>query len=147
MACDLCGKDVQLFRAIIEGTEMDVCAACAAFGKVISKARVTQAPKRTATAPEKEIIEHIAEDYSDSVRRERERMGLSQKDFALKLSERESIIHKIETGRIRPSIPLARKIEKFLKIKLVEEEEVVHTKEKAPKTEEFTLGDFIKVKK
>jgi len=146
MACDMCGKEGQLFRAIIEGTEMSVCSRCAAFGKVIPRPQMRQLQKRSVL-PEKEIAERIVEDYSELIKKSREKLGLEQKDFALRLNEKESIIHKIETSHMRPSIPLARKIEKFLKIILVQQEEVAREEIKAVKSESYTLGDFIKVKK
>ena len=75
-------------------------------------------------------------------------MGLKQEDFANKINEKVSLIHHIETGRHEPSIELTRKLERFLRIKLIVEHEETHdTAKKEGRPESFTLGDFIKIKK
>lgn len=146
MGCDMCGKEGELFRAVIEGTEMNVCSRCAAFGKVLPRIRKVEVVLKKPI-PKKETIERLSEDFSNIIRGGREKLGLTQEEFALKLNEKESIIHKIETGHIQPSIALARKIEKFLKISLVESEEIENSPVQKQKADGLTLGDFIKVKK
>ena len=37
MQCDLCGKEDELYLALIEGTELNVCKNCSKFGKIIKK--------------------------------------------------------------------------------------------------------------
>jgi len=73
-------------------------------------------------------------------------LRLKQEEFAKKLNEKESLIQKIESGHFEPSIGLAKKIGRFLKIKLVEEYEEVHEKQVRSKTGSFTIGDIIKIK-
>ncbi|MBI2659742.1 TIGR00270 family protein [Candidatus Woesearchaeota archaeon] len=151
MNCDLCGKTTEsLAKAIIEGVNLDVCADCAKFGKVIS------APKRPSPKEqhmqlqkreEKEKTELIVEDYPEIIKKKRESMGLTQKEFANRINEKEVIISKIETGAFAPPINLARKLEKFLGIKLVEEYKEDAFKSGRKSIEGFTLGDFIKIKK
>ena len=97
--------------------------------------------------PEEEKISLLVDDYPQIIKKSRESIGLTQKDFANKINEKESVIHKIETGTLEPSLELAKKLEKFLKIKLIEEHEESHEKFKKSKEEGFTLGDFIHVKK
>jgi len=151
MQCDLCGaKTENLFRAIVEGTELNVCKDCAKYGKVIEKRPVKVEEKRQFTKPaepEKEIIQVIVLDFAQRIKNKRESIGLKQKEFAKKISEKESLIHNLETGSFKPSISLAVKLEKFLKIKLVEEYEEEHKKSSEIKTEGFTVGDLIKIKK
>ena len=150
--CDLCGKaDERLNRAIIESVELNVCNDCSKFGKVIGQVRVAskkEISKKTKSIEEQEEkIELIVENYSEIIRKKRESMNLSQKDFASKLNEKESTIHKIETGTFEPSLELAKKLEKFLGIRLIEEHQEKHENFKMSKEEGFTLGDFIKIKK
>ena len=98
--------------------------------------------------PSKEIVDIIVSDYAKRIRQAREKLGLTQKDFAMKISEKESVLHKLETGAIEPSIETAKKLEKTLKIKLVEqreeENEVVQAGKK--EAEGFTIGDMLKKK-
>jgi putative transcription factor len=158
MACDMCGADTKLFKAIIEGVEMNVCRDCSRFGKVIGEVKEEKEEKKpkkiikatgaTADAgPDVELLQVIVEDYAEKIKDAREKSGLKQKDFAKKINEKESLIHKIETGSFKPNISLARKIEKFLKIRLIEQHEEVHTKSAESKSDEFTIGDFVKIKK
>ncbi|MBU1205093.1 MAG: TIGR00270 family protein [Nanoarchaeota archaeon] len=151
MQCDLCGaKTENLFRAIVEGTELNVCKDCAKYGKIIEKKPIKVEEKRQFTKPaepEKEIIQVIVPDFAQRIKKKRESLGLKQKEFAKKTSEKESLIHNIETGSFEPSISLAKKLEKFLKIKLIEDYEEEHKKGSKTKTEGFTVGDLIKIKK
>jgi putative transcription factor len=143
----MCGKDEPTIRALVEGVELNVCENCASFGKPVKRHAVKkELPKlEKRIMPEKEIIQAIREDYPEIIRKKREKMGLTQKDFSKFLSEKESLIHKIESGLYAPSIDLARKIEKQLGLSLVEEKEVIPQHIKAKK-ETFTIGDVIKVK-
>jgi len=74
----------------------------------------------------------------------REGLGLKQKELAEKIAEKEALVHKLETGIVEPSIKIAKKLEKFLKIKLVEEQEQTAESFISPKREGYTLGDFLK---
>jgi putative transcription factor len=148
MRCEMCGKETDLVKAIIESAEMDVCVNCAKHGTVLrrismgSMRRSIEPPK-----PQKEIIEEVREDYAEIIRKAREDTKLSQEEFALKISEKESLIHKIETGGLLPSLKLARKLERILHIKLVEVIEEHHNAgAEKKKSDELTLGDVIKIK-
>ncbi len=153
--CDLCGKvDEKLFRTLIENVELNVCSDCSKFGKVIAsvhrpgpKEQHMKFVQQINPQEKEERIELFVENYADLIKKKRESMGLSQKDFALKINEKESTIHKIETGIFHPNIALAKRLEKFLGIKLIEEHQETHEKSKKSKGEGFTIGDFIKLDK
>ena len=146
--CDLCGKITEsLAKAIIEGVQLDVCSECAKFGKIISQPK-RPGPKEQHLQIKKreEKTELIVDNYPEIVKKKRESMGLTQKDFAAKISEKEAVVSKIEAGTFMP-LPLAKKLEKFFGIKLVESYEEKHESVKTDRHEGFTLGDFIKIKK
>ncbi len=146
--CDLCGKiDEKLTRALIEGIELNVCSSCSKFGKVIGTIKKDSAKQIKKEIPKEEKIELVVENYANIIRKKRESMGLTQKDFANKINEKETTIHKIETGALTPPLPLARKLEKALGVRLLEEYEERHETSKGKRIVGFTLGDFIKVKK
>jgi len=153
MQCDLCGtKTENLFRVIVEGTELNVCKDCAKYGKIIEKKSIKVIEEKKEyvkkfVEPEKDIIQVIVPDFAQRIKKKREFLKLKQKEFAKKISEKESLIHNIETGSFKPSISLARKLEKSLKIKLVEEYEEEHTKGSRTESDAFTIGDLIQVKK
>ena len=146
--CELCGKtEEKLFRALIEDVELNVCQDCSKFGKILGPIRREVQKQIKKIEPQEEKIELLVENYADLIRKKRESMGLTQKDFANKLNEKESTIHKLETGAFEPSLALAKKLEKLLGVKLVEEYTEKSEGIKRKKGESFTLGDFIKLKR
>lgn len=68
----------------------------------------------------------LIENYGEIIRKARMKMGISQEELAKQISEKLTIIKKIEQGTFKPSIELARKLEKFLKIKIIEKVETFH---------------------
>ena len=147
----MCGKvDDYLNRVVIEGVELNVCSGCSRFGKVIGPLRKIISKdaikKQPRTQEKEEKIELLVEDYADLIKKKRESIGLSQKDFASKINEKESTVHHIETGTFEPNMALTKKLERMLGIKLIEEHEEKHGPIKKRREEGFTLGDFINVK-
>ena len=153
--CDLCGKvEENLYRALIENVELNVCKECSKFGKVLAPVKryspkeqhkmIQSAQEKSAQKEEK--VELLVENYAELIKKKRELMGLSQKDFANKINEKESLIHKIETGNFEPGLALAKKLERILGVKLTEQHEERHGAAKRKKDDVFTLGDFIKDK-
>ena len=152
MPCDICGSEEKLYHVVIEGTELQVCKSCSRFGKILKPVKEERKEEKKAEkieeVHEKEVVEMIVSDFSSKIRKKREQLGLKQEEFAKKINEKESVIHKLETGEITPSLKLAKKLEKFLKIKLIEEyEEGSAIKIPKEKPEEMTIGDLIKIKK
>ncbi len=95
-----------------------------------------------------EIVQSIVDDYAARIRAAREHLNLTQEAFAKKLSEKVSIIQKIEAGNFKPSIKTARKLEKTLKISLVDqvEDSNIPFKQESSSSEGLTMADFIKKK-
>ena len=148
----MCGSEGKMYKTIIESAQLNVCHECSKFGKVIGIVKQEEIDKVTAKAkdnaePQKEIMEIIVEDCAEKIKKKREQLGLKQEEFAKKINEKESLIQNIESGHYEPSIGLAKKIQGFLKIKLIEEHEELHERQKATKTDTFTIGDIIKIKK
>ncbi len=148
MNCDLCGKETELFRALVEGTELTVCNSCSKYGKITGKVIVSFPERKTHEKPieaAEEAIENVVSNFGELLKRKREELGLSQSDFAKKIAEKESILQKLEIGGIKPTLDRARELEKLLGLKLVEEvreEPVSQQKSK----DVLTLGDFVKIK-
>ncbi len=153
----MCGNEKALVKASIEGAVLEVCERCARFGKVLARPqqreiREPAAQQRQAIArpQRKEVIELITADYAKKIKEARERLGLTQEEFSKKLNEKWSAMQKMESGQMKPSIEQARKLEKLLRIQLVEqygEEGDIPLGDTRKKEESFTLGDFIKTKK
>lgn len=146
----MCGTEAQIYRTKIEDTFLNVCSKCAAHGEVVEKVKEKEEEKKKEKEiiSRPEIIQIINKNYAYVVKNAREKTGMKQKELAQKIAEKESVIHKIESGHFEPNIKLARKLEKFLNITLVEQHKE-ENKNQFKKTtgEEFTLGDMIKIKK
>lgn len=153
--CELCGKETEsVFRAIIEGTEMNVCAECSKFGKVISKRvpekkNIIKKVEQPTSQNKVEIIEVVSPGAGRIIREKREKMGLKQEEFAKTLSIKESMLHKIETGEFVPPVELAKKIERILHIRIVEqrEERAEHVTGTTKTGSELTIGDILNMSK
>lgn len=151
-SCELCGYEGNLLDAIIEGSLLRVCRNCCSFGKVVPIQHHTNVPDKTTLAKLKrraldEADELIVEHYSGLIKEEREKRKLTQEELAKAIHEKESIIHKLESGQMLPPLALARKLEHFLHITLIhsyqdEEKPKINFSDKA-----LTIGDLIKVKK
>lgn len=144
MNCELCGKQRELVLALVENSEMKVCSDCSRFGKVLRE--IEEIKEEEKKFEEEEFVEGIVEDYSKIIKEKREKMGMKQDEFAKRLNIKESIIHKIETGVLEPSIEIARKLENFLRIKLITEYNVRY-KKIGTDGKVMTLGDLIGNKK
>ncbi len=105
-------------------------------------------PLKTKSVDIEKSIESysLVENYGLLVKNARERMGLSHEELGAKLGEKASVIRKIEQGKLKPDNVLVKKLEYFLKIKLLmpsTEVEVV-TVPKVEDTQGLTIGDLLK---
>lgn len=141
----MCGRQGGLVTADVEGVEMTVCQNCSKFGTVKRRAETAHVSQKKM---HKEQPFMVISNYASVLRQAREKQELSQEDFARFLQEKESIVAKWEQGRMQPSVEVARKLEKILGVSLVVEDvEQSFEKENKNRTDGFTLGDFIKVRK
>ena len=158
MQCDMCGSSSNLVRSIVEGTEMNVCTECAKFGKVLGKVkskediqkeqdRVKEYLEKKRKPVEPEQTESVVPNFSELIRKKRESLGLTQDEFARKLNEKGSIIHKLETGSMNPSIELAHKIQRKLHLRLVEMQKSEKNQSFSKSSGPVTIGDMITIRK
>jgi putative transcription factor len=148
--CELCGMKPSRFSAEIEGTTMIVCEDCARFGKV--KGKTVSAVKIVIEDHKKPEIKEpdylFLPGYGSIVKKAREKLGLKQEELAKKINERESLLHQIESEHFKPGIELAKKLERMLHIKIVEEIKEdnagVQMNEKKNFSGSLTLGDMMK---
>jgi putative transcription factor len=167
MRCEVCGRKIigEPLKAIIEGAKMVVCAECSKLSKVKweieeipSKPRTVKAtrlPTPTPVVAAKKQVPQVSEtldlidNFSSQLRQAREKMGLSLEDLGRKISERVSVLKKIENGKMTPTYQLAERLEHTLKIKLFVplKEPKIPSSAISMKHTEITLGDLINVKK
>ncbi|MAG02468.1 TIGR00270 family protein [Candidatus Pacearchaeota archaeon] len=146
--CEMCGKEARLVLADVEGGELKVCSNCAKYG-IVKKSSVNvihrfKSRSKREDGPQFKVVGN----YSNLIRSSREKRGMKQEDFAKFLNERESIVAKWEQGSLKPRIDIARRVGRLLRISLVVKDEVADKVEiKKGKSSEFTLADFVKIRK
>jgi len=168
MQCEMCGETIRgppkLVR--VEGAELSVCSRCGRFGTEVQQVRRTdiRAPQKGAAARpppspagravktryKRDMFDYIegdvVDDYAARIRRAREAKGLSLKDLAMQLMEKEHLIRKIENSELIPEEGVRRKLEKALSIRLIDTL-VSEDEKKVPSTMAPTLGDLTVIRK
>lgn len=145
--CEICGRPIKgKGREIfVESAKLTVCSNCQRHGTAVQEKPREFARKPQFSSAEEES--EIDEEYPSLVRKAREKMGWTQKDLARTINEKESVIHRIETGHMSPSPKLARKLENVLNVKLLEKVESPELAHSRGRTDELTIGDIIRIKK
>lgn len=144
--CEVCGERDAEYTAIIEGARMHVCGGCARAGKIIESPGKPSSNTFSAKRPQTEI--ELVADFGTVIKSARERIHIGREVLAERISEKESYLERIEAGKTMPSEELAKKLERELGIKLLEE---VGVGDSSPKNfsgnKKVTLGDLVFVKK
>ncbi|MCX8150330.1 MAG: multiprotein bridging factor aMBF1 [Candidatus Bathyarchaeota archaeon] len=171
MRCEVCGRKIHENpnKVIIEGAKMTVCRECAKHGtttwseapkpkvelqkpnlpSVVLTSNMGSIPiKKKVFQPKVDTTQEIVEDYGEVIRQAREKAGLSHEELGKKINEKESLLRKIETGKVAPNDLLVSKLEHILKIKLLVPVSEEKTPPKTTKVaNELTLGDIIQFDK
>lgn len=168
MQCEMCGETIRGTPKLVrvEGAELQVCSKCEKFGTEVQQVRRTdlRVPAKGAPAGRPAplpaggaAVRHkrdmfdfmegdVVDDYAVRIRQAREAKGLSQKDLAMQLKEKEHLIRKIENSELIPEEDVRKKLEKALGIRLIDsmvsDEEKKVSSKMAP-----TLGDLTVIRK
>ena len=166
MQCEMCGEPIHGVPKLVrvEGAELQVCGKCEKFGTEVQQVRRTDlvrpaqnragAAKVTAPSPsayrKRDLFDYmggdIVEDYSERIRKARMEKGLSQKDLAMQMKEKEHLIRKIENSELIPEDDVRKKLEKALEIRLIDAP-VSEDEKKVPGKLAPTLGDLTIIRK
>jgi putative transcription factor len=128
---------------VIEGTIFRVCLQCSKRGKpydpgtaktgkasVISSVQSTYRRPLTKNQPvvKKRAYNYnriqltdetfLSQDFGRLIREARMNKGLTHEQLGIKMSEKASLLKKVETGALKPDELLAKKLERYLQIKL-----------------------------
>ena len=126
MQCEICGKNKAEFETQIDGVKMLVCSHCKSFGQnsqTISKKPFQIQTKEKPLGRELDEGLEISQEFGQKIRNARQKLGLTLKELASKLYEKESTLQRIENNSLLPSETQIKKLEKELKIKLKEKKE------------------------
>ena len=157
MRCEICGKKVigKPVKTKIENSIMLTCNECSKFGKVQREPpRPQRGPSRmTSTGARRsyrsrEPTQEVIEEYNKIIREAREKKGWSREELGEKIYEKVSVINRLESGKMVPDIKLAKKLERSLKITLLEKTEEAQMDELAGSNlRRATIGDIARIKK
>jgi putative transcription factor len=163
----MCGETIRGTPKLVrvEGAELQVCTKCEKFGTEVQQVRRTDLVRPSAAAPrpgrtpttvvpadrrKRDLFDYmegeIVEDYAARIRKARMDKGLSTKDLAMQIKEREHLIKKIENGELIPEEMVRRKLEKILEIRLIDAP-VTEAEKKVQGKITSTLGDLTIIKK
>ncbi|MCK9632513.1 MAG: multiprotein bridging factor aMBF1 [Methanoregula sp.] len=166
MQCEMCGETIRGAPKLVrvEGAEMQVCSKCERFGTAVQQVRRTDlvrpsvprqgSPRAPSAAPSQyrkrdmfDFIEgDVVDDYHERIRHARMEKGLSQKDLAMQMKEKEHLIQKIENHDLIPEENVRKKLEKVLGIRLIDAPET-EVEKKVPGSLAPTLGDLTIIRK
>ena len=168
MQCEMCGEIIRGAPKLVrvEGAELQVCSKCEKFGTEVQQPRrnglarpapaaaKTGRPGAAGPAPsayrKRDLFDYmegeIVDDYAARIRHAREEKGLSQKDLAMQLKEKEHLIRKIENAELVPEEDVRKKLEKALSIRLIDAPET-ETEKKVSGPLAPTLGDLTIIRK
>jgi putative transcription factor len=168
MQCEMCGETIRGAPKLVrvEGAELSVCSKCEKFGTEVQQVRRTDiratqkgVAARPAPSPaggkaqvryKRDMFDfmegEIADDYAMRIRHAREEKGLSQKDLAMQMKEKEHLIRKIENSELIPEDHVRKKLEKALEIRLLDSM-VSEDEKNVPGRLAPTLGDLTVIRK
>jgi len=161
--CEVCGARIDdprhCRKVYIDSVVVMVCPSC--YQKLVKQGRakpfIEEKPivktvekkdtKKTISKNMLEAMYEVVEDYYKRIKNAREKLGWSQAVLAQKLRVSENVIKRIEAGKLKPSIELARAMERLLGITLLEPvvEETYSFGESSE--DSLTIGDVIKIKR
>ncbi|MFA5945000.1 MAG: multiprotein bridging factor aMBF1 [Candidatus Thermoplasmatota archaeon] len=162
MECEMCGKKVGTRRYMVEGTTMNLGLECARYGTPMdapapagTQASMQQGLERRETRMTSRNVydggdsTYMVEDYGVRIHKAREAKGMSHEQLGNKVSARVPELKHIESGKLRPSDAVAKKLERELGITLYEKAEgpapvVSGTAKKAAGNAGLTIGDLLK---
>ena len=156
MLCEMCGSESAILSSRkISGSVIQVCSSCVALGSepthresIGHRAYVAQTLQKRNLNRRYSDIETddkvLIRDYGAVVRKAREKLGLDHATLASRISEKKSILTSVEVENMRPNEKLVKKLENFLKIKLMESVEDSPEPKSKKSSEGLTMGDLLK---
>ncbi len=129
--CEICGN---IIRGSADAIQIDgglfrVCSLCSKLGKSVKIPQKPPSPRLMISKSEpinrtyKENEVELRRDFNKAIKSAREKKGISQEEMGKRINEKISVIRHLETGTLKPTDILSRKIERFLTIHLLIPEE------------------------
>ena len=131
--CELCGRKVMDGKkaVLIDGTVFNVCNLCSRRGKPYVPSVVPKMKTINKSTSKKGAMIKMTDDtilspeFAKLIREARMKKGLTHEQLGIQMNEKATLLRKFETSSLKPDEMLAKKLERFLGIKLyvsIEEE-------------------------
>ncbi len=117
--CEICGSAKAAVKASFDGVVLNVCEDCSSAGKIIEQPKPVLARQPVLQYAAPESGETINQDFGKMISKARQQLGLKQDELALQVKEKLPVIQAAEQGK-RLDLNLAKKLEKLLKVTLIE---------------------------
>lgn len=157
--CEMCGASGTLRKTKVEGARLKLCEDCQEVGEVIDSPTAAgtgsqrsgsgtsaSSGTRSRSTSRREPDDELVEDFGSRVKRARESEDLSVGDLASRIKEKDSVIRRIESGKLSPDRGLARKVENALDITLYTEVSEVAAPHEQSSPGSTTIGDVAEVR-
>jgi putative transcription factor len=162
MECEVCGRQIygRQHRVVIDSARLLTCTGCAKYatatwqrrddpkrGQPRHKARSNLPRKVPAPLVREDLV--LVGDFGNRIRRGREKLRFSHEELSREIGARVSILQKLEVGKMIPELNLTRKLERALKITLLQNAAAVDYGSApitAQKPSELTLGDVVVIR-
>ena len=108
---------------VVDGTVFNVCSACSKRGKPYISPQIAVKKKKLQVVKPRKTIgladeTILAPNFGKLIREARMKMGLTHEQLGMKMNEKAQLLRKFETGSLKPDEMFARKLERYLGIKL-----------------------------
>jgi putative transcription factor len=122
--CELCGHQTfEKKMVVVDGTVFNVCNACSKRGKPYVPPQIAIKKKKPLAVKLQKKIKLADEtiltpNFASMIREARMKRGLTHEQLGMKMNEKAQLLKKFETGSLKPDEIFAKKLERYLGIKL-----------------------------
>lgn len=122
--CELCGHQTfEKKMVVVDDTIFNVCIKCSKRGKPYVPPQIAIKKKKPFVIKPQNKIKIADEtiltpNFAKLIREARMKMGLTHEQLGMKMNEKAQLLKKLETGSLKPDEIFAKKLERYLGIKL-----------------------------
>lgn len=147
--CELCGKIVDSTTTVkVAGSNMQACGKCRALGSEVNRESPTSLSHSFRKRKKEGNMEmEVIPNYAPIINSALAKKGLNIHQLARMLNIKESTLNKYFTGKIKPDVVVARRLETFFEITILEYREAQDLGDvmvDETESKELSLGDMIK---
>jgi putative transcription factor len=122
--CELCGHQTfEKKMVVVDDTIFNVCIKCSKRGKPYVPPQIAIKKKKPFVIKPQNKIKIADEtiltpNFARLIREARMKMGQTHEQLGMKMNEKAQLLKKLETGSLKPDEIFAKKLERYLGIKL-----------------------------